>query len=1279
MGVTWTKEQQQVIDLRNKNILVSAAAGSGKTAVLVERIISMLTSDTDPVDVDHLLIVTFTEAAAAEMKERIRGAIEKKLDEYPDNEHLKQQATLIHNAQITTIHSFCLSVVKDHFHVIDIDPGFRTGEEGELKLLRQDVIGEVLEERYRKGSRRFLDFTLAYGDGRDDRKIEELILKIYDFSHSYPDAREWIGRCVDAYRISDIQELEDSELIRLIMKNTENYLKEAKELILAGIAVCQEADGPAAYEATLMKDWQIVEHLSSAGTFGEMSQAVKGVSWMRLAANRDKTVSEDKTARVKTIRDEVKGIIKDLKEQYFYQDAGEMLADIKACLPAMEELAELVSEFAERFDEKKRAQNMIDFSDMEQYALRILTEKTEDGEGFVPSAVAREYQEQYREIMIDEYQDSNLIQETILTSISTVSRGRYNIFMVGDVKQSIYRFRLSRPELFMEKFHTYPLADTARDNADCEENAEAFQISVSDGSGNAQDAAPGRMKSEADSQADALCASECTQERADSEDKDEGKKQRIDLHKNFRSRREVLDSVNYIFRQIMTRDLGGITYDDQAALYVGADYQDGENMQTEVLIIDSDLKDWEDLYPEESDEGKTPVKISDRELEARAIAGRIRELKAGHRVIDKKTKEFRPVRYSDIVILTRSVKGFADVFSEVLNREGIPAYAGTREGYFAAQEIGVFLDYLRVLDNRRQDIPMAAVLSSSFGGLTEEELAVIRAEYKDQSFHEAVNSYSAAGSNAGLSQKLGKCLGQMEAFRRIVPYTPIHELLWRILGETGYGDYVSAMPGGVQRKANLDMLVEKARVFESTSYKGLFHFVRYIEELQKYDVDYGEAGIEDEQSDTVRIMTIHKSKGLEFPIVIVAGMGKKFNLQDARGSVVLHSRMGVGLDAVDLEKRTKSPSLIKKVMQKEEVLDSLAEELRVLYVAFTRAKEKLIITGVLPEPDKKQSGCEMVKSQKEEALSFGRLSKAATCWDWILPALARATEEVPIISRVLTFEDIVKEEVEEETAGRLGRAVLEQWDTDAIYEPELREILEEQFSYRYPYVTGRQQKLKFTVSELKKRIFQMEAFGEEPEANGEMPYEEPDVIPLVPKFLQKDEELTGASRGTAYHRLMELLDFSKVYDGAMLESLLAMFVEEGKISRDMADCIRTEDILRFLESPAGQRMTAAAGRQKLFKEQPFVLGIDAGEVYPDEQEGGQILVQGIIDVYFEEEDGLVVLDYKTDRIFSAKELAEKYHAQLDYYARALTQMTQKKVKEKIIYSFTLQEVIYITT
>lgn len=1206
MEISWTKEQKKVIELRGRNILVSAAAGSGKTAVLVERIITMLTAKENPVSVEQLLIVTFTEAAAAEMKERIRKAIEKKLEEQPGNEYLMQQATLIHNAQITTIHSFCLSVIRDHFHAIDLEPGFRIGEEGELKLLRHDVLEELLEEQYTEGRQQFLDFVSAYGNGRDDKKIEELILKIYEFSRSYPNAGGWLDSCVRSYSAETSWEFEESFVAGLIKKNTKQYLEDALALIEQGLFLCGEPDGPAAYEPALLEDKRMLEDALAARTFAELLERLGKVCWARLAVNRDKSVSEEKISKVKAIREGVKGLVGDVVSQYFYQDMEELLSDNRLCRPLMEELAGLTTQFARRFEEKKREKELIDFSDMEQYALKILTEYR-DGQ-LCPSAAAKEYQQQFLEIMIDEYQDSNFIQEAILTSVSTISKGRYNIFMVGDVKQSIYRFRLSRPQLFMEKFDTYSLED--------------------------------------------------------------GKKQRIDLHKNFRSRREVLESVNYIFRQIMTRQLGGIAYDEDAALREGADYPEPESLKdnvTEVLVIDTDIE-------EEGGE-----KLSGQELEARAIARRIRKLLREHRVVDKESKLFRPVRYSDIVILTRSIKGYADVFTEVLNREGIPACAGTREGYFKTQEIGILTDYLRVLDNVCQDIPLAAVLASPFCGLTDRQLAIIKSEYKELPFYRAVMAYRTEGKDEIVRGKIENCMAQMEKIRERVPYTPMQELLRRILADTGYGEFMSAMPGGQQRKANLEMLLEKARVFESTSYKGLFHFVRYIEQLQKYDVDYGEAALEDEQSDTVRVMTIHKSKGLEFPIVIVAGMGKRFNMQDVRSSAVLHSALGVGLDAVDTKERTKSPSIVKKVIQKEETLDMLGEELRVLYVALTRAKEKLIITGTITGLEKKLETYEMEKERKTKEMSFGRLSKALTCWDWILPSLMRLTPEIPIAVHVLAFEELVKEEVKEEAAGRITKTALKQWDTGKVYDEGMLNVLKEQFGYRYPYADSRAHKLKFTVSELKKRMHFMETLedGGETEEYGEFLYKEPEVIPLIPRFLQQETELSGASRGTAYHRIMELLDFRKEYTEEVLEKEIEEFKNSRKVSAEMAACIRTEDIMEFLVCQTGRRMKKCALDGKLKREQPFVIGVDAEDIYPKESGGEEILVQGIIDAYFEETDGLVVLDYKTDYAREEKELTDKYRAQLDYYAKALERVTGKRVKEKIIYSFALKREILL--
>lgn len=1187
MSVKWTSEQQKVIDLRNRNILVSAAAGSGKTAVLVERIIRRLTEDDTPTDVDRLLIVTFTEAAAAEMKERISAAIEKKLEERPGDIRLERQATLIHSAQITTIHSFCLAVIRDHFHVIGIDPGFRIAEEGELKLLKQDVLEDLLEECYAEAKEEFLDFTERFGSGKRDKKIEEIILKMYEYSRSYPRPDRWLDQCVKAYASEDL-EVRAEERVHMRAADIERVLER-------GLKICEEPDGPYMYGDMLDSDLQELERLQQAENFDAMYSAAAGFKWKRLSSRKDDTVSPDKKEKVKKLREQAKSLLKGMQEDYFYAPREVWQQDMQDALPSVVTLTELVKRFAHMLDEKKRLRNMIDFNDMEQFALAILTEE-KDGE-LVPSAVAGEYQDRFDEVMIDEYQDSNLVQETILTSVSRVSRGEYNIFMVGDVKQSIYSFRLSRPELFMEKYNTYSLKDSVT--------------------------------------------------------------QRIDLHKNFRSREEVLDSVNDIFRQIMKKELGGIEYDDSAALYPGAEFPplpSGKKdfCKSELLLLDKEDTGGED----------------ERQAEARMIARRIRELIRDGVVLDKETREYRRVQYRDIVILTRSIRGWAEVFSSVLGEEGIPAYSVSREGYFETYEVSVLLDYLKILDNVRQDLPLAAVLTSAFGGLDTRELAEIRIAHPNVPFYEAA-AMCAEGDAAEdacmeeLRGKLRRFYDQVRYFREKVPYTPIHELLEDIIDKTGYGLYIAAMPGGAQRMANVEMLTERAAAFEGTSYKGLFNFVRYIAQLKKYDVDYGEAGIMDEQADTVRIMSIHKSKGLEFPIVFVAGMGKKFNTQDTKGSVLLHPDWGAGVDLIDLKRRTKTPTFLKKMIREETALENLAEEMRILYVALTRAKEKLIMTGA----------AKITEDGAVSDISSVFRAEGAKCYlDWVLPCIlsdetGKVKQESPVEVSVFRAEDLTLQQ-EETQAEVVAEDVLRNWDDSQVYEPELRERLNAQIDYVYPFEDEGKMKLKFTVSELKKWASLAEEAGEEM-------YEEPVVVPLIPEFLKEEEILTGAPRGSAYHKLLELLDFTVDYDVENLTAAVQQLRQEGRLTDEMAECIRPKDILRFLGCRSGRRMADAARNGKLYKEQPFVLSVDASEIYPEDCSGEKILVQGIIDVYFEEPDGLVVLDYKTDKVRTGNELKEKYHAQLDYYAQALEQLTEKPVKEKIIYSFTLGEEIEV--
>lgn len=1186
MGMSWTEEQKKVIELRNRNILVSAAAGSGKTAVLVERIIRRIMDPQNPVDADRLLIVTFTEAAASEMKERISAAIEKKMEECSGDARLEQQATLINNAPITTIHSFCLSVIREHFHVIGIDPGFRIAEEGELKLLKQDVLEEMLESCYKEARPEFLEFVERYGTGKDDKKIETLILKLYEYSRSYPQPEKWLESCVDAY---DSSKDGFAEMLSAAEKRIHSAADNIRKLLQKGLDVCREADGPYMYEEMLESDIQQAERIITAEKYADMYCAADSFSWKRLSSRKDESVSEEKKECVKKIREQAKKGLAEMRDTYLYEPFEKWRGNMESAESSMRILADMTEHFSELFSEKKRLRNIIDFSDMEQFALAVLTQE-KNGE-LVPSQVAAEYQDRFEEVMIDEYQDSNLVQEAILTSVSRMSKGENNIFMVGDVKQSIYSFRLSRPALFLEKYETYTLEDSS-----------------------------------------------C---------------QRVDLHKNFRSRTEVLDCVNYIFRNIMSRENGGIAYDSQAQLYPGAVFPPVSEekqalLRAELLLLDK----------------KDPGDDDERRGEARMIANRIHELIYCGEILDKERGCYRRIEYRDIVILTRSIKGWAEVFTSVLAEEGIPAYSVSREGYFETYEVSILLDYLSILDNARQDIPLAAVLASPFCGLSAADMAQIRAEYPNRFFYEAAALYAQEGKNKEICRRLSVFYSRTERFRKQIPYTPIHELLADIIESTGYDLYIAAMPGGERRTANVEMLTEKAAAFEGTSYKGLFNFVRYIEQLKKYDVDYGEAGVLDEQSDTVRIMSIHKSKGLEFPIVFAAGLGKQFNLQDAKAQVVIHPELGVGLDDIDLDRRTKTQTFLKRLIREHTVMETLAEEMRILYVALTRAKEKLIMTGAT---DLKEM------QLYESAFRAVEVRKARTCLDWILPVLAGGhpdnREEYPVQIRCFSGENIMHKAVEE-AADHLTLEVLKNWNKTRNLSSKFSQMLKEQFEYVYPYEETGKMKMKFTVSELKKRL-------SDPEEEGEELYTEPEINPLIPQFMVKEQVLSGASRGSAYHKLLELLDFRGKYENETIQASIKKFVRTGRMTEEMADCIRPEDICRFLNCRSALRMSEAAKAGKLFREQPFVISMDAEKIYPGDKSGEKILVQGIIDVYFEEKEELIVLDYKTDRVRSAQELTEKYHAQLDYYAQALEQITGKKVKEKIIYSFALGKEIYV--
>lgn len=1264
MGVSWTTEQQQVIDLRNRNILVSAAAGSGKTAVLVERIVKIITDKNHPVDIDHLLIVTFTNAAAAEMRERIGNAIEKALDEQPGNEHLLRQLTLIHNAQITTIDSFCLYVVRNHFHEIDLEPNFRIGDEGELKLLREDVLGRVLEQNYEEPSEAFSDFVEGYASGRTDAALNEMILQLYEFSRSYPWPEKWLDSFVGAYRIETREELDRAEWLAPLTENICFVLKDCEQLLKQALAITQQDDGPDMYEKAVQSDLEKYEGLSRLTSFCELSGALSDIKYDRLASSRGFEGDPDKLELVKSLREQAKDVVKKLCRQYFFCSPEMMIEQLERTEPMLEEVVRLTKQFADEFAAAKRRKNLVDFHDVEHFALQILVdEETEKAK-----KTAEEFRDTFEEIMIDEYQDSNEVQETLLRSISREERGENNIFMVGDVKQSIYRFRLARPELFMKKYDSYSLEESTT--------------------------------------------------------------QRIDLHKNFRSREEVLTCTNDIFYKIMARSLGNVEYDAEAALYPGASYPVSADFIPEILLADS------------NDELLEDTELTDKKtLEAKIVAEEIKHLMKTQQVTDKAAGTLRAAHYSDIVILLRSLSGWADSLVEVLNGNGIPAHTVSSTGYFSTVEVQTVLSMLRLLDNPRQDIPMAAVLRSPMAGLTDEELAVLRLEDGSVPFHEAVLELAEGlyeedgqkeisdseadrkqGRNADektenhieitAHRKLLKFYKKYKQLRQLVPDTPIHELIEIILRETGYGHYVAAMPAGNRRTANLNMLLEKAAAYEKTSYKGLFHFVRYIDELQKYDVDFGEADMVGENEDVVRIMSIHKSKGLEFPIVIVSGMGKNFNKQDTRSKMVLHPELGIGLDYMDGKKRIKSPTIAKKAIAKQIDLENLGEELRVLYVALTRAKEKLILTGTLKDaPEKLEFFRQQANLSKaaDRPLSYLTREGASGYLDWILPAVLSYGDKYPV--RIVEAAELVLDEVENQL--EQNEDLTERIEEIEAADTQLVGQLKQRFSQRYPYQTDILRKNKYSVSELKHRAMR-EKFEAEQEETIPAFLEEP-VTPTIPLFIQREESVEqetanrGALRGTAVHRVMECYDFAS--EKSVHEQMEAMEKEE-KITADMRALVREQTVADFVSSETGKRMALAQRGGALYREKPFVMGFTEEELErygfgagaqmienEAQTENAQqeimsenvsqenhmheedlTLIQGIIDVFWIEDDGITVLDYKTDRVDTAQELIDRYATQLKLYADALERVfaTRKlKVKEILIYSFRLEKLISI--
>ncbi len=1210
MGIKFTSEQQKVIDLRNCNVLVSAAAGSGKTAVLVQRIIQMICDEEHPVDIDRLLIVTFTNAAAAEMRERISAGIAERLSAHPESEHIQKQAALLHNAQITTIDSFSLFILRNHFNEIGLDPAFRVADEGEIKLIRQDVLKELMEDSHGSGDKSFRDCVEYFCPGGRESVLEQHILNLSRCAASYPWPEEWLLQRREDYSAENAKALEESGCGRYLLNHLERLIQGCVEKLGRVSLICQEPDGPYMYGETVDRELEELEKLEACATLEAYAERLPGFLFGRLPSKKDESVSPMKRELAKKLRGEVKDTLQSAAKRFFATSLDLAAAQSAACAGPAAALVDLTLEFDRRMLRRKQEKKLVDFSDMEHFALDILIKK--DGESLRPSDVALEYRQHFHEILIDEYQDSNLVQEYLLRAVSGEEDGRYNRFMVGDVKQSIYKFRLARPELFLEKYDSYA--------------------------------------------------------------GEEGFCRRIDLSRNFRSRGQVIDTVNGLFSRIMSKATGGIDYDDKASLYAGAAYPENPECVSELLLVEK---------PQRGGDKNA------RQAEALAIAGRIKELRTSFQVTDKETGSLRPVRFGDMVILLRTNSGWDEVFKKILEEQGIPAHVTSKTGYFAASEVQELLQVLRVLDNPTQDIPLFGVMKSLFGGFSDEEIALIRAKNQKCSLYEGLRRFTAEKweeegqepeRDRVLRDKVKIFLHRLNFYRDCTVYLPVRELLQKLVNDFDYLNYVTALPAGSKRRANVEMLFTKASDFEKTSYFGLFHFIRYMEQLEKYDVDYGEADTLDENADVVRIMSIHKSKGLEFPVTFVSGLAKRFNMQDSHQSLIVDTDLGLATDYVDPERRLRNKTLRRMVLSSKMREDSLAEELRVLYVALTRAREKLIMTGTVEQAAEKW---ELYRESKTERLTYLDFTEAGSYLDLILPVTAGA----PVAVSVTDIEALSGEEIREQLHMYGRREQLERSEEYAQREALLR--LEEKLDYQYPYKGLENLYTKTTVSELK-----IAAMAQKDEAAYHA-FEEEEIIPYIPAFRKGEAKVEGTVRGNAFHRAMELLDFERLFASCFVSfpqsyeayraglspeklrnALHNFLLEENRqlrLSEQYLQAVKEEKIFRFLHKELAYRMWSADRRGELYREQPFVLEVEArrlGENFPD---GETVLIQGIIDVFFVEEDRIVLLDYKTDAISTMEALKNRYEVQLDYYQEALERLMGKKVKEKILYSFYLEK------
>ena len=1163
--------------------------------MLVERIINKIIND--KIDIDKLLIVTFTNAAASEMRQRILEAIYSKIDENPENSDLQRQILLLNKANISTIHSFCLEVIKNYFYEIGVSSNFRIGDTSEIELLKQETLEELFESLYEQENKEFINLVNVYDGYRDDETLKELIIKIYNYSQSMPFPEEWINDAIEKFNLNDKMDLDFSNTLwgKILLEHSKDEINSCiNELENLSNKLQRELDLEKYYSVILDDIYKLKVLIKEENTWDDIYinlSNIKFDTWPRQA----KTDCDLKT-RAKEIRDNIKDRIKNIQKKVFIYSSKEANEDINSMYKTLKGLGNVIIEFSRKYKENKKEKNIIDFNDIEHFALQILVKKNENGE-YIPTGVANIYKEKFAEIAVDEYQDSNLVQEYILTTISKDN----NIFMVGDVKQSIYKFRQARPELFLEKYDNYALTEDE----------------------------------------EILCKYDT----------------KIQLFQNFRSRSNILDFTNIIFSSIMSKKIGDIEYDEKEYLNCGAKYAEPNgdiNIAGKVELDIIDLAENEEV--EGLEDTQDELILEKTEIEAKFVAKRIKKLLDSNLHVYDKKQGYRKVTYKDIVILLRTTSNVANIYEKELNNLELPVFSDTSSNYFETEEIQVILATLKIIDNPNSDIPLVTVLRSPIGGFTDNELVEIRLSSRDSSYYEALCTIKDSDENTILKEKVIEFLEMLNKWQQKQEYLSLNELIWYIYDSTGYYDIINSNPNGEIKTANLKLLFEKAKDYEKASFKGLYNFINYIDKISKSSGDIGSAKLIGENENVIRIMSIHKSKGLEFPVVFLCGTEKQFNVQDLNESILLHQDMGFGPKVIDYERKIEYNTLAKEAIRIKSMNEILSEEMRLLYVALTRAKEKLIITGCDKNLEKSLKTKEDMLSAGPDKINTISIRKGKSYLDWLELVYIKCKKQLENILEVNLYN---KNTLTEESKQGIVENVQENYILDNIEEDRIKDI-DNILNWHYEFLESTKIEGKASVTEIAKG-----------KKDGLL------EIATKPKFLKDTNKLSKSEIGTLMHLIIQKLDFTKMYNEETIKNLIQELIASKIINENQAKYIDLQKILKFAKSDIYMDLQNA---KEIYKEQPFYLYVSADEIYKNGIDE-KILVQGIIDLYYVNQDENVILvDYKTDYVANnnEEELIDKYKGQLFIYKRALEQALNKKVEEVYIYSIYLNKKISIS-